>query len=358
MSTATSIEWTDVTWNPVRGCARVSSGCEHCYAERVAYRFGQKPDSPYEGLTMLGKRGPRWAGRARFVPAMLGAPLRWRKPRRVFVNSMSDLFHEDIQDQQIAAVFGVMAACPQHTFQVLTKRPDRMAQWFAWHAQQVRSRHGGYWEPWRVCESEAVEYLPELPATGCLSEWPLSNVWLGVSCESQRTAAERVPQLLRCEASVRFVSAEPLLEHVSLRGLHNWAHGSCRARASGPGSSPRRIDWVIVGGESGPGARPCNLDWIRSIVQQCAAARVPCFVKQLGARPVLSLDAADVPGVGGDGCPSGPSRDSKHGDLSKWPADLRVRQFPDGHLARTTVSGALEPPTLNQITKMEQRDGT
>ncbi|HEX2677999.1 MAG TPA: DUF5131 family protein, partial [Polyangiales bacterium] len=127
----TAIEWTDTVWNPVRGCARVSPGCESCYAERQAHRFSN-PGGPYEGLTVLGKHGPRWSGRARFVPETLDAPLRWRKPRRIFVNSMSDLFHHDITNEQIAAVFGVMAACPQHTFQVLTKRAERLPEWFRW----------------------------------------------------------------------------------------------------------------------------------------------------------------------------------------------------------------------------------
>ncbi|MGW8286400.1 MAG: DUF5131 family protein, partial [Candidatus Deferrimicrobiaceae bacterium] len=133
----TSIEWTkgdDGTkgkaWNPVIGCRRVSDGCSRCYAERMAYRLEKMGQKQYAGLTVLGKSGRRWTGEVRLVPDKLGEPLRWRKPRRVFVNSMSDLFHEDVPDEYIAAVFGVMAACPQHTFQVLTKRPERAAEWF------------------------------------------------------------------------------------------------------------------------------------------------------------------------------------------------------------------------------------
>ncbi len=132
----TKIEWTDATWNPVRGCSRVSPGCQHCYAERMARR-SDRPGGAYEGLTVLAHDGPRWNGKVRLVPEKLDEPLRWRKPRMVFVNSMSDLFHEDIPNEFIAAVFGVMAASPQHTFQVLTKRAERMRDWFQWVKQEA-----------------------------------------------------------------------------------------------------------------------------------------------------------------------------------------------------------------------------
>lgn len=277
MSASTSIEWTDKTWNPVRGCARVSPGCENCYAERMAHRFSGK-GQPYEGLTVLGKHGPRWAGAARFVPDMLGEPLRWRKPQRVFVNSMSDLFHEDVTNEQIADIFQVMAKCRQHTFQILTKRPKRMVEWFGWMGK------------------EATE------------EWPLPNVWLGVSCESQKYADERIPLLLQTPATVRFISAEPLLGPVRLDGF-----------LRGKESHSPFLDWVIVGGESGNGARICDIEWIRAIARQCSAAGVACFVKQLGSAAGIAALGAYV---------RRPMNDRKGGDINEFPADMRVREFP------------------------------
>jgi protein gp37 len=335
--TQSATEWTDRTWNPVRGCARVSPGCERCYAERQAHRFSGA-SQPYEGLTVLGKHGPRWRGEARFIPSMLDAPLKWREPQRIFVNSMSDLWHQDITNEQIAAVFGVMAACPKHTFQVLTKRPDRMNQWFAWHEKLVRDRE---WrnERWRLCENEALECLGELlPASGCLAKWPLRNVHIGVSCEDQQRAAERIPLLLETPAAIRFVSAEPLLGELDLEHFMEaecWGDCNCDylygyepgcRRNGGDGYLTRKLDWVIVGGESGPGARPCNVDWIRSIVKQCADAGTPCFVKQLGAAPFV-LDVDEAAAV--ETFPRLKLGDRKGGEMSEWPEPLRVRQFPE-----------------------------
>lgn len=337
-----SIEWTDVTWNPVRGCTRISPGCERCYAERQAHRFSGQ-HQPYEGLTVLGKQGPRWSGRAGLVPATLGAPLRWSKPRRVFVNSMSDLFHEDISDTEIAAIFGVMAMSPQHTFQVLTKRPERMwrllSQWTAdicWRAI------------YRLDEALGRIVIPSVQPGRCGrllgDKLPLPNVWLGVSVEDQQRADSRIPHLLDTPATVRFISAEPLLAPIDLRCVRqdevysiDALTGDVREGTGANGTGFRfdrgcvdKLDWVIVGGESGPGARECEVAWIRSLVRQCQSAAVPCFVKQLGARHV---DAA----LGGTGHQTRPVpehgrivrlRDRKGGALDEWPADLRVREFP------------------------------
>ena len=251
--TTTKIEWTDRVWNPVRGCSKVSSGCENCYAERMAQRFGG-PGQPYDGLT----KDHHWTGEARFVPNMLKAPLHWRKPCRVFVNSMSDLFHEDITDEQIAAIFGAMAACPQHTFQILTKRPKRMAEWFEWiDADRLHKR---------------VSTLDRC------NRWPLPNVHLGVSAESQQAADERIPLLLQCPAAIRWVSCEPLIGAVRLDRLTDDELGaswdSLRAES--------RLDWVVCGGESGPNARPMHPDWARSLRDQCREAGVPFWFKQWG----------------------------------------------------------------------------
>lgn len=218
------IAWTDETWNPIRGCSRVSPGCENCYAERMAARFCG-PGQPYEGLAKDG----RWTRRVRLVEERLCDPLRWKRPRRVFVNSMSDLFHEDLDLDDIARVFAVMDLAAQHTFQVLTKRPGRMSDY-------MRARYD-------VC-----------PAP--------DNIWLGVSVEDQQRADERIPLLTNTPAALRFISCEPLLGPVSLRRFQ------------------RKIGWVIAGCESGPGARPMDLEWVRSLRDQCVAAGVPFFFKQ------------------------------------------------------------------------------
>src|SRR5690606_22560010 len=177
----TTIEWTQGTWNPVSGCTRVSPGCDNCYAMRQAHRFSGNCQ-PYEGLTTIRRGKVDWTGSVRFVPEMLEVPLQ-RKPTTWFVNSMSDLFHESLTNEQIASAFGGMAATPQHTYQILTKRPKRMREWFGW----LDGRR------------------------------PLHNVWLGVSCEDQARADERIPHLLSTPAAVRFVSAEPLLGPIALR---------------------------------------------------------------------------------------------------------------------------------------------
>lgn len=282
MADNTGIEWTDATWNPIRGCSRVSEGCRNCYAEGVAKRFSGE-GLPYEGLIA---KGGQWNGQITVADHLMDWPLRKRKPQRIFVNSMSDLFHESVPDEVIAAIFGVMAAAPHHTFQVLTKRPERMRAWFDWHAKQVRHREWE-WEKWRVCEEEAMEYVPELPAKGCMQTWPLPNVWLGVSVEDQATANERIPLLLQTPAAVRWISAEPLLGGVDVR----WALGHPIQISAGflqrgqfsPGlETLRPLDWVVVGGESGRNARPMHPEWARSLRDQCEAAGVPFLFKQWG----------------------------------------------------------------------------
>jgi len=325
-----NIEWTGETWNPVIGCRRVSEGCRNCYAEVMAGRIALMGGPAGERYSKVVKPGTRqWNGEAIFVPSALDKPLRWRKPRRIFVNSMSDLFHEDVTNEQIAAVFGAMAACPQHTFQVLTKRPERMVEWFEWVGGTGR---------WFVDTQQP---------------WPLPNVWLGVSVEDQPTADERIPLLLQTPAAVRFVSAEPLLGPVDLRGLPFGPLGSRILDALTAGcksDTPWHLNWVIVGGESGPGARACDIGWVRSIVEQCRGADVACFVKQLGGHPVAEVARCavcgdDVPytsgfadrdhghGVLARNTEWGVSRitlrDRKGGNPDEWPTGLRVREFPE-----------------------------
>lgn len=476
---ATTIQWTDKVWNPVRGCSRVSRGCEHCYAERIAARFSG-PGQPFYGFATdrsiipgspRGGVAGRWTGDVELVPEKLEEPLHWKKPRRVFVDSMSDLFHEKLSNEDISRVFDVMNRASQHTFQVLTKRPARM---FAWADGGLSA---GAW-----------------PA---LNIRPSPNVWLGVSVEDQKTADKRIPLLLQTPAALRFVSYEPALGPVdfdpwlgynpvhetttgrgSLRGGEERRTGDRPGRAnladsearvgsleaangnaavspgarrerhrrlpddsrdvgqparvygsassrlssfqgadpSGPDGESRQreqegqpteescagnlygtgtacaararnvegegtgrrgerygeaesgsregdsssasggreaevdsrglrndgsqrvanraatkvgLDLVIVGGESGPGARPCDLAWIRSAVAQCKEAGVPCFVKQLGARP---FDRTGTSGFqcayGSDGFVGLRLRNRKGGNPAEWPKDLRVREWP------------------------------
>ncbi len=342
---STEIEWCDKVWNPVRGCSRVSAGCEHCYAMGQAHRFSG-PGKPYDGLTTIRRGKVDWAGHARLVPEMLDQPLRWKKPQRIFVNSMSDLFHESLSNEDIAAVFMVMAACPQHTFQVLTKRPKRMLEWFRWADSYVAS--GG--------PDGAIGVLMKVlgecpwPLAGVLvgdeaysdaafeavdREWPLPNVWLGVSVESQEQADKRIPVLLKTPAAVRFISAEPLLGPVNLTQLKTYSVGATLRQenalrgtgiefsSDGGGGQwfTKKLDLVIVGGESGHGARECEVSWIRRIVSDCQRAGTPVFVKQLGA---YARDQDHF------GAATKNLRHKKGADMSEWPEDLRVRQMPGG----------------------------
>lgn len=342
MSLETSIEWTDATWNPVTGCTKVSAGCKHCYAETVAGRFWAKQYPPNADGS------PRRFTDVRCHPERLEEPLRWRKPRRVFVNSMSDLFHEDVPDEFIAAVFGVMAACPQHTFQALTKRPERMLEWFRQSALDVIDPgRPHYWLRHSAAAylgdgSEAdldrwCDRLWDLGGPEADAPWPLPNVWLGVSCEDQPRADERIPLLLQTPAAVRFVSLEPLLGPITLRFLQPGdppteidalagTHGVLRPHRG----TCDRLNWVIVGGESGPGARPCDLAWIRSIVQQCREAGAACFVKQLGAKPYEVTSDKEYPGrnVHRVTIRRNLKVTSNGGAPAEWPEDLRVREFP------------------------------
>jgi len=293
MGVTTGISWTDATWNPIRGCSRVSEGCRHCYAERIAYRFSG-PDMPYEGLVQLDmhKSGmivlPKWNGKIKFVEEHLLDPLRWKKPRRIFVNSMSDLFHENLADDNRDTIFAVMALCPQHTFQVLTKRPGEAARY--WKYPEER------WQ--RICERiEALIRAEEklisersiIMAYVAAGNRVLPNVHLGVSVEDQKTAELRIPLLLQTPAALRFLSCEPLLSQIYLGGLYLPAkndfigHEGFVDAFSFRLEGKRGLHWVIVGGESGAGARPMHPDWARSLRDQCKAAGVPFFFKQWGA---------------------------------------------------------------------------
>lgn len=361
-----SIEWTDATWNPVVGCRRVSEGCRNCYAERMAARVvsmsrARNASTPYERVVRLGDDGaprPLWNGRAVTLPERLADPLRWRKPRRVFVNSMSDLFHEDVPDEFIAAVFGVMAATPQHTYQVLTKRPARAVEWLEGHpggepaawAARAELLNSGVWaegDP-GLTKGSARTLIDLAESFGEPAPWPLPNVWLGVSVEDQATADERIPLLLDCPAAVRFVSYEPALGPVDFapwlapepegcpccRGTLRRLVRTLRRREALQGRLSVGLDWIIVGGESGPDARRFELQWARDTIMAGRKAGVPVFVKQLGA--CASDEVNGIAGAGldvpADALPlvSLRLRDRKGGDPAEWPAALRAREFPGG----------------------------
>lgn len=298
------IAWTDETWNPLRGCSRVSAGCRHCYAEAMAARFSG-PGQPYEGLAIMKSDGPHWTGKVVLAEDKLTEPLHWRKPRRVFVNSMSDLFHESVPDEWIDRIFAVMAhpAASRHTFQVLTKRPKRMLHYMTHGA---RGRIEGLLLPMITGEEGAYSLR---------DSWPLPNVWPGVSVENQQTADERIAELQQTLAAVRFISYEPALAAVDFSQLLKGIH------------------WLICGGESGPSARPFDVAWARQTIAQCMAAGVACFVKQLGSHP---HDGLRCLAQWMDGCGAqrwsrrDALRDRKGGDIAEWPSDLRVREWPKG----------------------------
>lgn len=219
MSASSSIEWTDATWNPVRGCTKITPGCAHCYAETFAERFRGVPGHPYEQGFDL-----------RLVPEKLSEPLKWSSPKTIFVNSMSDLFHQDVPDAYIEQVARVMLSASWHTFQVLTKRHER---------------------------------LRDLLRTRLAFAAQASHIWWGVSVENRKHGLPRIDALREAQAAVRFLSIEPLIEDLGEFNL-------------------QRINWVIVGGESGLGARPMDKSWVLNIREQCQAANVPFFFKQWG----------------------------------------------------------------------------
>ena len=266
MSDNSTIEWTDATWNPVTGCTKVSPGCDHCYAETFAERWRGTAGHYFEGGFDVQLR-----------PDKLDQPLKWKKPRKVFVNSMSDLFHKDIPDQYIAKVFAVMALAPQHTFQVLTKRHARMRSLLSADSfyEAISNAATDLIDTARAVGPTGIgkgSVLVTRPRNLWRPIWPLPNVWLGVSVENQKWADIRIPALMDTPAAVRFLSCEPLLGPVDLAKV-----------------APTKpywhdlIDWVIVGGESGPGARPMHPDWARSLRDQCQDTGVAYLFKQWGA---------------------------------------------------------------------------
>ena len=278
MGDKSSIEWTDATWNPIVGCTIVSPGCTNCYAMSQAARIERmtKGGTHYKGTTRIVKDIPVWTGLVQQAPDHIWtAPLKWKKPRRIFVNSMGDLFHESVPDAWIDKVMAVAALTPHHTYQFLTKRSKRLRDYMSKGAVE-----NVYAEACRHDQTLTDRW-----------KWPLPNVWHGISAEDQTRADERIPDLLATPAAVRFISFEPLLGDVF---IENWL-------ATGA------FHWAIAGGESGAQARPMHPDWARAIRDHCAAAGVAFFFKQWGnfvpghysqSRHTALLDPSDGAGCG------------------------------------------------------------
>ncbi len=314
MSSNTAISWTDATWPIVAGCQYESPGCSNCWAVRDSWRLAHNPNpkvhNAYFGTVDKTKDGKLvWSGIVRTLPDRLAWPLRWRKERRIFVCSQSDLFHPKVPFEFIAASFGIMAMAHWHTFQVLSKHARRMREFFEWLDQQP----GG---PAATCSWHARMYagmnsvwrneLPEPPG------WPLENVELGVTVEDQKRADERIPELLKCLAAVRWLSVEPMLEAIDITPWLEY------------------IDLVVCGGESAQtrtNTRPFDLRWARDLLAQVRAFGKAFHMKQLGTRPVdVGFDKA-TPTVEFDQ-PAGKSSRYKWHEPEHWPADLRVQELP------------------------------
>lgn len=296
MAEQSKIEWTDATWNPITGCTLVSEGCRHCYAAKLAAtRMKNHPSR--KGLARMNAAGEaKFTGEVRFNEQWLDQPLRWKRPRKIFVCAHGDLFHEAMPDEWIDRVYAVMALASHHTFQVVTKRPERAREYLA--ADRRREINLEIYEKPKVLRRDITD-----------AYWPLPNVWLGTSVEDQATADARIPHLLATPAAIRFVSAEPLLGPLRLDDLivadgrpGEWHVNALDAEGGDPADDPdfgcNTLDWIIVGGESGPKARPMHPDWALSLRDQCQAAGVAFFFKQWGeyapAERLLPSEPNDV----------------------------------------------------------------
>lgn len=331
----TGIQWTNETWNPLAGCSKKSAGCQNCYAIPMAARLGAmaialEDDGKnsgrlahYKGLTKKTNGRTEWTGQVNFIPEALQIPIGWKKPRKIFVNSMSDLFHESVPFDVVDQIFAVMALTPHHVYQILTKRPDRMLEYMA-----TEHRLGSV-----LLSGRGNDNIPG-GMYSLSANWPLPNVWLGTTVENQKAADDRIPLLLQTPAALRFLSCEPLLEAIdfmdasivfieSLIGQGLW--DSERYGSWEDFSVLSELGWVICGGESGHGARDCDIDWLHSIVAQCKDEKTPVFVKQLGAKPYQSG------GVLGGRCSlnSVEISDRKGAIVSEWPEYLQIQEFPE-----------------------------
>ena len=267
---STKINWTDETWNPIIGCSKISPGCKNCYAEKMAYRLSKIKHTEYYGHVLHGKN---WNGLTSYhFKEGLKKPLKWKKPRMIFVCSMSDIFHENVSFWWIDEVFEIIEKCPQHTFQILTKRPEIMQRYFSRNQCKI---------------------IPD-------------NVWLGVTAENQEQANKRIPVLLQIPAKIHFVSVEPMLSEIDLFNVDNEINQKMsEIEPKEMFFSADYIDWVICGGESGHNARLMSSEWARSLKDQCKEANVPFFFKQ-GSQ----------------------NNWKNYKDFDSFPEDLKIREFP------------------------------
>lgn len=341
MPTETKIEWCDYSSNPIRArrrdngkghwaCVKVSPGCLHCYAETINKRFGTGLDYAARSMKLVEPYlDEREMERLLKSKKLAG--------KRVFIGDMTDIFGEWVEDAWLDKLFGMFAMREDVTWIVLTKRAERMDRYFGAGNRAAFADRG--FAIYEAAEKFIIERDGDYAKYASIVSLPLANVWLGVSCENQATADERIPLLLKTPAAVRFVSAEPLLGPIDFRRLASGTRyldaftlDMCRGDEviAGPPSGWGPLDWVIVGGESGPGARDCDVRWIEDIVKQCRDAGVPVFVKQFGSKPYISTPSYPMGG--------GPSwmedyevlklKDPKGGDMAEWPEGLRVREFP------------------------------
>lgn len=365
MGQNTSIEWSQSTWTPIRArvkqdaatiaaekgytslvqiaermaghigphCEHVSDGCTNCYSDTNNSRC-----LPSNGTGLPFDRRSRDLVDIFLDEKLLMQPLHWKKPRNVFACSQTDLFADFVPDEMIDSVFAVSALCFRHTLQVLTKRAERMREYWSNHerAAYIRDVLNNWADIGRITQQQCIQ------ACAAISSGPLPNVHLGVSVEDQQRADERIPHLLRTPAAVRWVSYEPALGPVDFDAVPitlapgffgsslKWHHrGYCHKMEGIPYPT---LDWIVVGGESGAGARPFDIQWARDVIAQCKAAGVRCFVKQLGAAPYREgahrqNDPGEVPGTHREHDQM-KLRDRKGGDPSEWPSDLRVREMP------------------------------
>jgi protein gp37 len=327
----TKIEWTHrpgtigESWNIVGGCAKVSPGCDNCYALSMSWRIQNMKKRPdrYEGVVTTSRVDgpfvvlgvPKWTGRINLDADELERPYRWRKPRMVFVQSMGDLFHPKVPDKFIAKTFAVMSMCPEHTFLVLTKRAERMKEWFDGADPSV---------PTTVWWKGDVMSYPV--------NWPVDNIWLGVTAENQEQADLRVPLLLETPAAVRWVSVEPMLGAIQMSYLSDGGLNridALRGVIWQPGYTLQlqveKVDWIVIGAESGPNARVMRNRWALDLISQCDGAGVPVFVKQvqLGSERWVSKDPDDVRT---ERC--GADNESECWEISCWLPELRRREWP------------------------------
>ncbi|MBD2772144.1 DUF5131 family protein [Iningainema tapete] len=296
----TKIQWTTETWNYIVGCSEIRAGCNNCYAKQLAQspRLAKFPQ--YQAVK-------EWDGTVVLVNKAIDIPLLRKKQCVYFVNSMSDLYHENVPEEWIDMGFGIMAMCPQHTFQILTKRHNRMQEYLhqprlvlleKWY-KSISRQYGLQWE-FDDSKSNIIRRRIESTFDGINPTIPLPNVWMGVSVENQKAADSAIPTLINTKAAIRFLSCEPLLEKIDITHYLGWRDEQGKTL----------INWVIVGGESGLRSRPCNFEWIEDIVNQCYKYNVPVFVKQLGKNSNWK------------------TKHPQGGDINEFPKQLKVREFP------------------------------